>query len=685
MTTSPKPSDSAYHGDSNLAELLAAACAGKSVADVRALIAGVLAAPEGYDPESWMAMVVAEPSDLLRSELAALKDTIAATLDDGRNAGPPAPAWRLCALRREMAARGIDGFIVPRADEYQGEYVPACSDRLLWLTGFGGSAGVAVVLADKASIFIDGRYTLQVEDQVRTEDWERRHLFNDPPSGWIAENLGKRKLGYDPWLHTVPGLTKLNAAVEKAGGTLVPCETNPLDAVWSNQPVPPLSAMQVHPLEYAGQAAQDKIDAVTAGLAEEGADAVVISDPASIAWLLNVRGGDIPCTPLSLSFATVESSGAVTLFTDRRKVTAEVHAWLPECVTVQPREALPGTIETISAEGRTIRIDGETGASWFANRIEASGGSVTVAEDPCALPKACKNTTEIAGTRAAHIRDGVALTRFLAWLDHANREGRNEEVDEISAAAKLAEFRAEVDGYRGGSFDTISGFGPNGAVVHYHVSEWTNRSFEPGSLYLVDSGGQYPDGTTDVTRTIAIGEPDDDQRAHFTAVLKGHIAMATARLPKESSGAALDYLARAQVWQLGADFDHGTGHGVGSYLSVHEGPQRVSKTSNVALKPGMIVSNEPGYYRTDAWGIRIENLVVIEEDPGETERPMLQMSTITKAPIDRRLIDTSAMTESEIAWLDAYHADVCDTLTPLLDAKTASWLAAATRPLQDGV
>lgn len=684
MTSTATSSPSAYCGDAALARLLASARAGKSVADVRSIVAGVLAAPESYDPQAWMAMVVEDADDTLRAELAALKDTMAAETSDGRDAGPPAPAWRLKALRREISARGLDGFIIPRADEHQGESVPSRADRLLWLTGFAGSAGVAVVLADKAAIFIDGRYTLQVESEVRADDFERRHLIEDPPSDWVAANLGKRRLGYDPWLHTVPGLKRMAEAVTKAGGELVPVRGNPVDAIWSNQPSAPLSPMRVQSLDHAGRSAADKIADVAADLTENGEAAAILSEPSSVAWLLNIRGGEIPDTPVSLGFALVEASGAVTLFTDPRKVTADVRAWLPETVTVQKREAMAGMIDAISADGGTIRLDSGSTPSWFLNRVEQAGGTPVVGDDPCMMAKACKNEAEIAGTRAAHIRDGAALTTFLAWLDHATRAGSNIEVDELSAAAKLAECRKQVEGYRGGSFETISGFGPNGAVVHYRASERTNRRFEAGSLYLVDSGGQYPDGTTDVTRTIAIGEPDDDQKKHFTAVLRGHIALAMARFPKGTNGIALDAMARGPLWQIGADFDHGTGHGVGSHLGVHEGPQRISKAGVVALKPGMIVSNEPGYYRTDAWGIRIENLVVVEEDDGPSERPMLRLSTITKAPIDRRLIVVEDMTPAEITWLDAYHAEVCETLTPLVDGETLAWLKDATRPIQDG-
>lgn len=684
MTTTTTSSPSAYSGDAILAQLLAGARAAKSVADVRSIVAGVLAAPESYDPQAWITMVVGNADDALRAELVALKDSMAQGMNDGRDAGPPAPAWRLKALRRELDARGLDGFIIPRADEHQGESVPSRADRLRWLTGFAGSAGVAVVLVDKAAIFVDGRYTLQVESEVRTQDYERHHLIDSPPSDWVATNLGKRKLGYDPWLHTVPGLKRMQNAVAKAGGALVPVQGNPVDAIWSNQPPAPLSPMRLQSLDHAGRASSDKIADVAANLAENGEAAAIISEPSSVAWLLNTRGGDIPDTPVTLGFVLVEATGAVTLFTDPRKVTAGVRAWLPENVTVQKREAMAAAIDAISAGGGKIRLDSGSTPTWFQNRVEQAGGAPSLGDDPCMMAKACKNEVEIAGTRAAHIRDGAALTTFLAWLDHAARPGSNIEVDELSAAAKLAECREKVEGYRGGSFETISGFGPNGAVVHYRASERTNRRFEAGSLYLVDSGGQYPDGTTDVTRTVAIGEPDDDQKKHFTAVLRGHIALAMARFPKGTNGIALDAMARGPLWQIGANFDHGTGHGVGSHLGVHEGPQRISKTGTVPMQPGMIVSNEPGYYRTDAWGIRIENLVVVEEDDRMSERPMLRLSTITKAPIDRHLIAVEDMTSAEIAWLDTYHAEVREILTPLVDPETAKWLKGATRPLQEG-
>ena len=470
-----------YQGDSRLAQLLARARAGRSVADVRSLLAGVLAAPEGHDPQGWLDLVADTADAELRDQLCALKQAIATTAADGLDAGPPAPAWRIRALRVELARRGLTGFLIPRADEHQGEYVPRRSDRLRWLTGFSGSAGVAVVLADTAAIFVDGRYTLQVEDQVRLTDWERHHLTDSPPADWIAANLEGGRLGYDPWLHTPAGVRKLEAACARAGGSLVACDDNPLDAVWSNQPPAPLAPIRPHPIAYAGREAADKIAAVAAGLVEAGHGAAVLSDPASICWLLNVRGGDVPNAPLVLGFAVVESSGAVTLYTDRRKLTAETEAHLPAGVTVLERGALPAACDRLGAAGTAVLLDPATAPAWFANRIAAAGGRTVEGADPCALPKATKNPVEIAGTRAAHTRDGAALTRFLAWLDGATRTGQQHRGRRARRRRpSSAECRSEGEHYRGPSFDTISGFGPNGAVVHYHATERTNRQTSAG-------------------------------------------------------------------------------------------------------------------------------------------------------------------------------------------------------------
>ncbi|MEM7120875.1 MAG: aminopeptidase P family protein [Pseudomonadota bacterium] len=685
MTATSKKQGS-YRGDAVLARLLAREKSGKSVADVRGLLAGVIAAPPLWQPDSWIELVDRNPDDELIGELKALKEVMAADHEDGLDAGPPAPAWRLQALREELERRGVDGFLIPRADQHQGEYVAARSNRLLWLTGFSGSAGLAVVLADQAAIFVDGRYTLQAADEVDGDHFEHRHLIEQPATDWITEHLGDGKtLAYDPWLHTPPSVRRLEQACAKAGGKLVALDSNPIDAVWSNQPAAPLTPAVVHPLDLAGRDSKDKIDEIAAALTTDGHGAAILSDPASVAWLLNLRGQDLPNTPFCLSWAIVEASGRVQLFVDRRKLTPALVEAVERNAIVNTPGALPSAIDALAAKGAPVRLDSASGPMWFADRIEKAGGTVVEGADPCRLPKACKNDVEVKGSKAAHVRDGAALTRFLHWLAIQTGPGSNQELDEIGVAERLGTFRAEGERYRGPSFDTISGAGPNGAIVHYHSTERTNRKLEQGDLYLVDSGGQYEDGTTDVTRTIAVGEPSDDQRRHFTAVLKGHIAIATARVPAGTSGAQIDALARAPLWQLGLDYDHGTGHGVGSYLAVHEGPQSISKRpSDVALKPGMIISNEPGYYKTGAYGIRIENLIVVRQDDTESERPMLRFETITKAPLDRRLIAVEELNELEIAWVDAYHRDVRETLTPTLDAATAAWLADVTRPLADG-
>lgn len=684
--TATNKNQGSYRGDAVLAGLLARAKSGKSVADVRDLLAGVIAAPPMWQPDSWIELVDPNPDDELACELKALKRVMAAEHQDGLDAGPPAPAWRLKALREELDRRGVDGFLIPRADQHQGEYVAARSNRLLWLTGFSGSAGLAVVLADQAAIFVDGRYTLQAEGEVNGDLFERRHLIEEPATDWVAEHLGDgQTLAYDPWLHTPPAVRRLEQACNKAGGKLVPLDSNPIDAVWSNQPAAPLTPADVHPLELAGRTSKEKIEEVAAALGSDGHGAAILSDPASIAWLLNLRGHDLPNTPFCLGWAIVEASGRVQFFVDRRKLTTTLVESLESNVIVNTPGALASAIDNLAKKGVPIRLDTASGPMWFAERIDKAGGTVVEGADPCRLPKACKNDVEVEGSKAAHVRDGAALTRFLHWLSAQTAPGSNQELDEIGVAKQLGSFRAEGERYQGPSFDTISGAGPNGAIVHYHSTERTNRKLEQGDLYLVDSGGQYDDGTTDVTRTVAVGEPSDDQRRHFTAVLKGHIAIATARVPAGTSGAQIDALARVPLWQLGLDYDHGTGHGVGSYLAVHEGPQSISKRpSDVALKAGMIISNEPGYYKTGAYGIRIENLVVVREDAADSERPMLRFETITKAPLDRRLIAVDDLSEREIAWVDAYHRDVRETLTPTLDAETAAWLADVTRPLAEG-
>ena len=606
------------------------------------------------------------------------------TFDD--NAPPAYGKDRLAKLRAELKTRGLAGFIVPRADEHQGEYVPARAERLRWLTGFSGSAGLAIVLQDKAAVFVDGRYTLQVRQQVDLDCFEPVALMDTPPARWIEQNLAKgAKLGYDPWLHTVDAVERFRKAAEKAGAQLIACADNPLDAIWSDQPAPPLSPIVPHDLVYAGEPAEQKLVRIAEAIEMADADAAVFTMPDSIAWLFNLRGQDVQHTPLPLCFALIYDNGNAELFIDDRKLTepARAHLSAPpldNCITILPPNQFGETLDKLGAWGREVQIDPATAADWINSRLAAAGARVKRGADPCELPKACKNDTEIAGAKAAHLRDGLALCRFLAWLAH---EGPKGAVDEIQAARTLEQFRADSGELKDLSFDTISGAGEHGAIVHYRVTNATNRTLQPGDLYLVDSGAQYLDGTTDVTRTVAIGNATPEQRDRFTRVLKGHITLASARFPAGTSGAQLDALARLALWQAGLDYDHGTGHGVGAYLSVHEGPQRISKTGHQALLPGMIVSNEPGYYKSGGYGIRIENLeIVMPATPIDGgERPMMGFEALTLAPIDINLVEPSLLSDAERAWLNAYHARIRDALSGQLDEPTRAWLDQATQPV----
>ena len=585
-----------------------------------------------------------------------------------------AAAERLGRLRQELARRGLDGMLVPMADEHQNEYVPPRAQRIAWLAGFTGSAGLIVVLNDRAALFTDGRYTLQARAQVDARLYELRHIADEPPTDWIAEHLASGgRLGYDPWLFTADGAARFRAAAERAGGVLVPAEDNPIDAVWTDQPAPPLAPVIAHELRYAGEAAAEKRARIAQSI---GADAAVLTATDSIAWLFNIRGGDVAHTPLALAFAILRADATADLFLDRRKVTPGLEAHLGNAVALRdPAEFAAGLA---ALAGKRVRVDPAVTAAWVFDRLEAAGAKLVRSADPCQLPKACKNEVELAGTRAAHRRDGAALTRFLHWL-----ELHGATADELSAADRLEAFRREDALFRDTSFDTISGAGSNGAIVHYRSTPETKRRLEPGSLYLVDSGGQYLDGTTDVTRTIAIGAPGAEMRDRFTRVLKGHIALARCRFPDGTTGSQLDALARLALWRAGLDYDHGTGHGVGSYLGVHEGPQRISKLPNtVALKPGMIVSNEPGYYKTGAYGVRIENLVVVVPVEIEgAEKPMLGFETLTHAPIDLEAVAPGLLSEEERAWLNAYHAQVRAIVRPQLEAGAAAWLDRATRAI----
>ncbi len=589
---------------------------------------------------------------------------------------------RLAKLRAELARTGLDGFLAPRADAHQGEYVPPHDARLAWLTGFTGSAGTAVILRERAAIFIDGRYTLQVTGEVDTSLITPRPIMDESPEDWLAANLGNgARLGYDPWLHTPDGVTRLAAACKKAGADLVPCTDNPIDAVWADQPAPPSEKVIPYPLIYAGEESQSKRKRIGESIAQKSADAAVLTLPDSIAWLLNIRGGDVSHSPLPLSFAILHTDGGAELFLHRDKISDGLSAHLGGQVSLHAPEALGAALDQLGKQVKRVLIDPMTANSWIDARLRRTGAKIIFAADPCALPKARKNTIEIKGIRAAHVRDGAALSSFLAWLDQAAANGA---LDEITASDKLYEFRAATGALLDLSFPTISGAGPNGAIVHYRASEKSNRKLEPGNLYLLDSGAQYIDGTTDVTRTIAIGAPSTEQKDRFTRVLIGHISLASIRFPKGVSGAHLDVLARQALWKMGLDYDHGTGHGVGAYLCVHEGPQSISRRpNNVALEPGMIVSVEPGYYKQGAYGIRIENLVLVSEPqkiPGG-EREMMGFESLTLAPIDLRLIERDLLSNDEARWLNAYHTQVRETLTPLVDAQTKAWLENATRAI----
>ncbi|MFA7432021.1 MAG: M24B family metallopeptidase, partial [Rhodospirillaceae bacterium] len=501
-------------------------------------------------------------------------------------------ARRLEAVRTELRRRNLDAFVVPRADEHQGEYVPPSAERLSWLTGFTGSAGAAVVMRGRAALFIDGRYTLQAEQETSPSLYEYCHLVETPPAAWLGTVLRKgARVGYDTWLHTPDGAGRLHTACADAGAELVAVDGNPVDAAWTDRPAPPQAPVVPHALDYAGETADDKRRRVGAMLAEAGQDACILSVPESLAWLLNLRGGDVPFTPLPLGFAILAADGAVDLFMDPAKLSDATCAHLGKAVWTRPLEDFGAALDNL--KGKVVRLDHASAPMWVFERLRAAGAVVKRGDDPCALPRACKNGVELAGMRAAHRRDGAALVRFLAWLDRAEPG-----LTEMAAADRLEAFRAEGVLFKGLSFPTIAGSGPNGAIVHYRVSPDSDRALRPGELFLVDSGAQYMDGTTDVTRTVAVGTPTEDMQRRFTQVLKGHIALARAVFPVGTTGSQLDVLARQALWADGVDYDHGTGHGVGSYLSVHEGPQRVSKVGNtVALKPGMVLSVEPGYYK----------------------------------------------------------------------------------------
>lgn len=584
-------------------------------------------------------------------------------------------------IRKAMAEQGLDGFLVPHEDEHQNEYLPAANDRLAWATGFTGSAGAAVILKERAAIFVDGRYTLQVRDQVDQQLFEIRDLVDGGVPAYLSEAARPgMTIGYDARLHSPDALARLRTATEKAGARLAPVETNPLDKAWGEaRPAQPAAPVVPHPLEYAGEDSASKRARVGKALAEQGAAAAVITAPASIAWLFNVRGGDVSRSPLPLAQAILNADGTARLFLDPAKVTANLPAFLGNEVRLERPDDLAAGLAELS--GKSVLVDPGASSAWYFETLRDSGAHTLAAADPCALPRACKNAVEIEGAHRAHRRDGAALTRFLHWLATDAQESLP---DEVEIVGKLEAFREATGALKDLSFDTIAGAAANGAVVHYRPTRRLNRKSESGSLLLVDSGAQYLDGTTDVTRTVAMGEPAPEMRERFTLVLKGHLALARVRFPVGTTGSALDALARMALWAHGLDYDHGTGHGVGSYLGVHEGPQRIAKQPNsTPLEPGMIVSNEPGYYKTGAYGIRIETLQVVTPAApiAGGERPMLGFETLTLAPIDRRLVARDLLSDEERGQLDAYHARVLAEIGPLVEPEVRAWLEGACAPI----
>ena len=589
---------------------------------------------------------------------------------------------RLTAVRNLMEEQSIDFLIVPHADEQRNEYQPACSRRLAWLSGFTGSAGAAIISADRAVLFVDGRYTLQAANQVGTGEWEIDSLVDNPPHLWLGKNAGDSStIGIDPWLHTSNEVDRLTKAAHEVQASLKPMANNAIDAVWQDRPPAPLEPTRIHPVEFAGRNTHEKMAQMDEALARAKADMTVLTDPSSVSWLFNIRGNDVAHTPVTLAHAILIRDQEPLLFIDKRQLDMETHAFLNQVATLAPPSELEERLADLSA-GRTFLLDPDLAPHAMGEIIRDNGGKIVNGDDPARLPRAIKNETEINGSRNAHRRDGAAVTTFLHWLDQ-QEPGT---IDEISAAARLEKTRADMAGnmpLKDVSFDTISGSGPNGAIVHYRVDETTNRVLQNGELYLVDSGAQHDDGTTDITRTVAIGDVGNDERRAFTLVLRGHIAIAAARFPKGTRGMDLDPSARMPLWQHGMDYAHGTGHGVGSYLSVHEGPQSISRRGTHELHAGMIVSNEPGYYRSGAFGIRIENLVLVHDatDISGGDQQMLGFETLTLAPIDSRLIDPTMLNDDELHWLNAYHGWVRREISPLVDDEVRNWLHKATEPM----
>jgi Xaa-Pro aminopeptidase len=594
-------------------------------------------------------------------------------------------ADRLAALREQLKAEKLDGFVVPLTDEHMSEYVGSYAQRLAWLTGFQGSAGSAVVLPEEAAIFVDGRYTLQVRQQVSPTEWSYQSVPETSATQWLEEHAPEgARIGYDPWLHTSEWVKKAKEALAGRGAELVPVERNPIDEIWTDRPEASKAHLVVQPDEYAGKSAAEKRTEIGDWLVKHHADAAVLSALDSIAWAFNIRGQDVTHTPVALAYALVHADGTADLFVAGEKIGQDVRQHLGNGVRLHERSEFESALSQL--KGKTVVVDPERAVAAIFEALEKAGAKVLPLRDPTILPKALKNPAEIAGQKAAQTRDGAVISRFLRWIGEEAPKG---EVDELKASDHLEALRRANPELRDLSFDSISGAGPNGAIVHYKSSEKTNRKLETGTLYLIDSGGQYVDGTTDITRTVPIGDPTEEMRDRFTRVLKGHIAIATAVFPKGTRGSQLDSFARRPLWEAGLDYAHGTGHGVGSFLAVHEGPQRISPVGSSQsggdepLQAGMIISNEPGYYKTGEYGIRIENLVLVcEREIEGAEKEMLGFETLTFAPIDRRLIDAQMLEPEERIWLNCYHAHVLAKIGPQLKGADLEWLQHACAPIE---
>lgn len=590
-------------------------------------------------------------------------------------ADPSAGPGRLARLRDHLRGEGLAGFLVPRADVHQGEYVATRDERLQWLTGFTGSAGFAIVLPDIAGVFIDGRYRVQVKHQVDLSAFTPVPWPEVKPGPWIADHLAKGVIGFDPWLHTADEIGRIEEALKGSTVTLRAI-ANAVDAIWPDQPAAPLGAAFPHPVTLAGEVSEAKRARLAEGLRKAGQQAAVITLPDSLCWLLNLRGADVPRNPILHGFAILRADATVDVFVASAKLGAAARAALDDGVRLHAVEAFETTLKSLNGN---VRVDRGTAPLAVSRLVAEGGATVAWGDDPCRLPKATKNAAEVAGMREAHLRDGAAVVEFLHWLDQTAPQGGLTEIDVVTA---LEGYRRATNVLHDISFDTICGAGPNGAIMHYRVTRETNRAVQANELLLVDSGAQYADGTTDITRTVAVGDPGEEARDCYTRVLQGLIAISRARWPRGIAGRDLDALARFPLWIAGRDFDHGTGHGVGAFLSVHEGPQRISRVSEVPLEPGMILSNEPGYYREGAFGIRLENLIVVQEAAKLGDhRDQLSFETLTFAPFDRRLILSARLSPDERDWLNSYHAEVVARLSPRLSHAARDWLSAACAPI----